>query len=179
MRRFTYDRISKLWLGYCFTGQVFFLLRHACTAVNPGEEAIMDYILSEKHHKIKDNSMNPNLIQSRKKERKCRMHNGRALSLSHSWRKKHPMGLKITPLSTDLSLSHTAVYKASVMLSGLKSPFCLEFVLWLDLHLFPHSPLQLLYGCLLPRKQRKALADRRALLFWLDKIAICHVLAMQ
>lgn len=89
------------------------------------------------------------------------------------------MGLKITPLSTDLSLSNTAVYKAFVMLSYLKSPFCLEFVLWLDLHLFPHSPLQLLNGCLFTRKQRKALADRRALRFWLDKIAICHVLVMQ
>lgn len=82
------------------------------------------------------------------------MHNGRALSLSQSQRKKD-MGLKITPLSTDLSLSNTAVYKAFVMLSCLKSPFCLEFVLWLDLHLFPHSPLQLLNGSLFTRNKEK------------------------
>lgn len=85
------------------------------------------------------------------------------------------MSLKIKPLNTRLSLSNTAAGKAFLMLSCLKPSFSLEFVLWLDLHLFLHSPLQLLSGCLFTRKQRKALADRRALLFWLDKVAICHV----
>lgn len=45
------------------------------------------------------------------------------------------------------------------MLSCLKSPFCLEFVLGLHLHLFPHSPLQHLNGCLFTTKQQRWLTE--------------------
>lgn len=77
--------------------------------------------------------------------------------------------------------SLTAVLYKKLCSLAQKSSNCLKFVLYKNfLHLFsPHNPLQLLNGCLFTRKQRKAMADRRAWLFWLDEIVICHVLVMQ